>query len=78
MKEALEAIINSLVSDTTEVSIKEEVSEKNIVFNVQVAASDMGKIIGKEGRIAKAIRTIMQSIATKEGKRVSIEFIDKE
>ena len=45
-------------------------------FEVKVAESDMGKVIGKEGRIAKAIRTIMKSVASKENKKVSIEFID--
>ena len=47
-----------------------------IVFEVKVAQSDMGKVIGREGRIAKAIRTIMKALATKEGKKVTIEFID--
>ena len=50
--------------------------EKQITFEVKVANSDMGKVIGREGRIAKAIRTIMKALAAKEGKRVAIEFID--
>ena len=76
MKEMLEVIINSLVNETSEVSINEIGGEKSVVFEVKVADSDMGKIIGKEGRIAKAIRTIMKALAAKEGKKVSIEFID--
>lgn len=76
MKESLELIINSLVSDTGAVSINEVEGEKSIVLEVKVANNDMGRVIGKEGRIAKAIRTIMKSIAAKEGKKVTVEFID--
>ena len=75
MKESLELIIKSLVSEPSEVSINEVDGEKEVTFEVKVKDTDMGKIIGKEGRIAKAIRTIMKSIAAKEGKRVNIEFI---
>lgn len=76
MKESLELIINSLVSDREAVSINEVEGEKSVVLEVRVASSDMGRVIGKEGRIAKAIRTIMKSIAAKEGKKVTVEFID--
>lgn len=75
MKESLELIITSLVSEPSEVSINEKDGEREITFEVKVKEADMGKVIGKEGRIAKAIRTIMKSIAAKEGKRVSIEFV---
>ena len=76
MKESLQAIITSLVNDEQSVSINEIDGEKSIVFEVKVAQSDMGKVIGREGRIAKAIRTIMKALAAKEGKKVSVEFID--
>ena len=76
MKDSLEAIITSLVNDKEAVSINEIDGEKSIVMEVKVADSDMGKVIGKEGRIAKAIRTIMKALATKEGKKVTVEFID--
>lgn len=76
MKETLELIINSLVNDKEVVSINEIDGEKSVIFEVKVAESDMGKVIGKEGRIAKAIRTIMKSLAAKEEKRITIEFID--
>ena len=76
MKESLEAIITSLVNEPSEVSINQIDGEKSIVFEVKVANSDMGKVIGREGRIAKAIRTIMKALAAKEGKKVSVEFID--
>ncbi len=76
MKDSLEAIITSLVNDPSQVSINELDGEKQVIFEVKVADSDMGKVIGKEGRIAKAIRTIMKALAAKEGKKVSVEFID--
>ena len=76
MKESLEAIITSLVNEPSEVSINQVDGDKSIVFEVKVANSDMGKVIGKEGRIAKAIRTIMKALAAKEGKKISVEFID--
>ena len=76
MKESLEAIITSLVNEPSEVSINQVDGERSIVFEVKVAQSDMGKVIGREGRIAKAIRTIMKALAAKEGKKVTIEFID--
>ena len=76
MKDSLETIITSLVNDPSSVSINEVDGEKAIIFEVKVAESDMGKVIGREGRIAKAIRTIMKSLAAKEEKRITIEFID--
>lgn len=76
MKETLELIINSLVNDKEAVSINEIDGEKSVIFEVKVAENDMGKVIGKEGRIAKVIRTIMKSLAAKEEKRITIEFID--
>lgn len=76
MKETIELIINSLVNDKEAVSINEIDGEKSVIFEVKVAENDMGKVIGKEGRIAKAIRTIMKSLAAKEEKRITIEFID--
>jgi predicted RNA-binding protein YlqC (UPF0109 family) len=76
MKEVLESIIKNLVSDKNAISIHQIDGEKSIVFEVKVAENDMGKIIGKEGRVAKAIRTVVKAIAAKEEKRVTIEFID--
>ena len=60
MKEVLETIINTLVSDKDSVSINQIDGEQSIIFEVKVAESDMGKIIGKQGVIAKSIRTIMK------------------
>ncbi len=75
MKEILESIIKGLVDKQEEVSIKELQGEKSIVFEVKVAEEDMGKVIGKQGRLAKSIRTLMKALASKEQKRITIEFI---
>lgn len=75
MKEILQSIIENLVDNKDKVEIKEISGEQSIVFEVKVAECDMGKIIGKQGKIANSIRTIMKAVASKERKRISIEFI---
>lgn len=75
MKETLKVIISNLVDDKDAVEINEVDSEKSIVFEVKVAESDMGKVIGRQGRLAKSIRTVMKALAAKEHKKVSVEFI---
>lgn len=75
MKETLTTIIKSLVADESSISINEIDGEKTVTYEVRVAESDMGKVIGKEGRIAKAIRTIMKALAAKDSKKITIEFI---
>lgn len=75
MKEILETVIRNLVSNPDAISVKEIEGEQTIIYEVRVAESDMGKVIGKEGRVAKAIRTIIKAVAAKEGKRVTVEFI---
>lgn len=76
MKEILELIITNLVDNKDQVSIEEIVSENNVNYKVSVSKEDMGKVIGKQGKLAKSIRTVMKSISTKEGKKVNIEFVD--
>ena len=76
MKEVLQTIIESLVEEKDKIEINEVEGEKSTIFEVKVASSDMGRIIGKEGRIAKAIRTIFKAVGSKEQKRVTIEFLD--
>ncbi len=76
MKEILESIILNMVDNKEEVTITEKSDEKTITLEVKVAESDMGKVIGKQGKIAKAIRTVMKSLAAKDHKKVSIEFVD--
>ena len=76
MKEALQAIIENLVLDKDSVSVNETINEKVIDYKVKVAETDMGKVIGKDGKVAHAIRTVMNAIASKEGKKITVEFID--
>lgn len=76
MKDALYTIIESLVDDKDSISINETSGEKSVIFEVKVAKNDMGKIIGKEGKIAKSIRTIMKALGAKEEKKINVEFID--
>ncbi len=75
MKEILETIIKNLVSDKNAVSINEIQTDSAIKFEVKVAESDVGRIIGKQGRVAKAIRTLLKAVASKEKKKVTIEFM---
>lgn len=77
MKEMLEIIIKNLVANPEQVTITEDQKESTINFSVKVANEDMGKVIGKQGRIAKAIRTVSKAIATKENKKVNIEFVEE-
>ena len=76
MKEILEILIKSLVENADEVVITEKQEEKETLYEVKVAQTDMGKVIGKQGRVAKSIRTVMKSIAGKEHKKIVIEFLD--
>ena len=76
MKEILETIILSLVEEKSAVQIEEKADEKSISFVVKVADKDMGKVIGREGRVAKSIRTVMKAVGSKERKKVSIEFME--
>ena len=76
MKESLKTIIIGLVDDKEAVEVIEKNDEQSVVLEVKVAESDMGKVIGKQGRIAKSIRTVMKAVANKEHKKVTVEFID--
>ena len=76
MKEILEILIKSLVENADEVVITEKQEEKETLYEVKVAQTDMGKVIGKQRRIAKSIRTVMKSVAGKEHKKVTIEFLN--
>ena len=76
MKDILELIIKNLVDNADNVSINEKSDEKTITYEVKVDKDDMGKVIVKQGKMAKAIRVVMKAISTKEHKRVNVEFID--
>lgn len=75
MGELVEFIAKSLVDKPDEVKVKEVESNQSIVIELSVAPEDMGRIIGKQGRIAKAIRTVAKAAAIKENKRVSVEIV---
>ena len=76
MKEIIETIILHLVDNKEAVSVNEVQGEKSIVYEVKVAEEDMGKVIGKQGRLAKSIRTVVKSVGARENRKVSVEFID--
>lgn len=77
MKEILNVILNNLADNKKDIEIVVTEKENHIDFNVKVASTDMGKIIGRQGKTAKSIRTLMKSLASKEKKTVSIEFSEK-
>ena len=74
MKELVEVIAKALVDNPDEVVVTEKTEGKNVTVELHVAASDMGKVIGKQGRIAKAIRTIVRSAAGKVEQKVAVEI----
>lgn len=74
MKELVEVIAKSLVDHPEEVVVTESESEKGIVLELKVAADDMGKVIGKQGRVAKSIRTVVKAAASREDKKVIVEI----
>lgn len=75
MKELVEMITRALVDSPEEVSVNEVKEDQSIIIKLRVAPDDMGKIIGKQGRIAKAIRTVVKAAATKENKKVIVEIV---
>ncbi len=75
MKDLLEFIAKSLVDYPDDVDIKQVEGERSLILELKVAPEDMGKVIGKQGRIAKAIRTVVNAAAVKENKRVIVEII---
>ena len=74
MKGLLEVIAKSLVDNPDEVVVTEKETEKGLVLELKVAPSEMGKVIGKQGRIAKAIRSVVKAAASRENKQVSVEI----
>ncbi|HIR97427.1 RNA-binding protein [Lachnoclostridium sp. An131] len=75
MKELVEVIAKSLVEHPDEVVVTETENEKSILVELKVAPSDMGKVIGKQGRIAKAIRSVVKAASSKEDKKVVVEIL---
>ena len=75
MKDLVEVIARALVDNPDEVVVTEKTEGKNMVVELHVAASDMGKVIGKQGRIAKAIRSVVKAASSKDNKNVDVEII---
>lgn len=78
MKELVEIIAKALVDNPDEVVVTQKEDGKNITVELHVAAADMGKVIGKQGRIAKALRTVVKAAATKENKKVVVEIVSED
>lgn len=76
MKELVEVIAKALVDDPESVVVNEREEKKTTVLEVRVAESDMGKVIGKQVRIAKAIRSVVKAAAAKEDKKVIVDIMD--
>ena len=76
MKELLTYIVQNLVDKPDEVSVTEREADGDTVFEVRVADGDMGKVIGRQGRIVKEIRILMKAVAQRKGKKVSVEIMD--
>ena len=76
MKQTLEAIIRNIVENQDAVSIEESEEAGRITYKVKVSTEDMGRVIGKQGKVANSIRIVIKALATKEKKKVTIEFTD--
>ena len=76
MKDLLIYIARNLVDNPDEVSVVERETESETVFELRVNQADMGKVIGRHGRIAKEIRALMRSVAQRQGKRISVDIVD--
>ena len=75
MKELVEVIAKNLVDHPEEVGVTEKEEGKHVTVELHVAASDMGKVIGKQGRIAKAIRAVVKAASSKDNKKVDVEIV---
>ena len=76
MEETLRLIVESLVEDKEQLQITTTENEKDVNFEIKVSSEDMGRIIGKRGKMARAIRTIMKSLGMHESKRVNVEIVE--
>jgi len=76
MKELLLFIAQNLVDNPDEVTVTERETDSETVFELRVNPSDVGKVIGRQGRIAKEIRSLMRSVAQRQGKRISVDIMD--
>ena len=75
MKELVEVIAQALVDQPDQVVVSETETDRSVVLELKVAPEDMGKVIGKQGRIARAIRTVVKSAAVKEDKKIIVDIL---
>ncbi len=75
-KELIEYVAKALVDNPDEVSVNSIDGEKSIILELRVSPEDIGKVIGKQGRIAKSVRTLLSAVSAKSGKRVVLEILD--
>lgn len=78
MTKLVEAIAKSLVNSPDQVEVTETLDKQGSVIQLKVAPEDMGKVIGKQGRIAKALRTVVKAAATRENKKVIVEIVQED
>lgn len=76
MKQVLETIIKSIVENQEAVSINEKEEAEKVIYEVKVDDKDMGRVIGKQGKVANSIRTLMKALGSREKKKVVVEFLD--
>lgn len=76
MKDLVEFIVKALVDHPEEVRISEVEGEQSVIYEIRVSQEDMGKIIGKQGRIARALRTIVKAAGAKKGKKTAVEILE--
>ncbi|HEX78477.1 MAG TPA: KH domain-containing protein [Dehalococcoidia bacterium] len=75
MKELVEFIAKAIVNEPTQVQVTEEEGEDGLILKLQVAPDDKGRVIGKQGRVAQAMRTLIRVLAAKEGRRAVLEIV---
>ncbi len=75
MKELLEILARALVDHPEEVDVTEVEGEQSVVFELRVNPDDLGKVIGRQGRIAKSLRTVIKAAAMREGKRATVDIV---
>jgi predicted RNA-binding protein YlqC (UPF0109 family) len=78
MKQLVELIVKALVDKQDEVQVKETVGDSVVILEISVSPEDVGKVIGKEGRIANAIRTVVKAAGAKQNKKVNVEILSKQ
>lgn len=76
MREFVEFIAKHLVDDPDQVQVSEEQNEKGLLLKLKVGESDIGRVVGKDGRTARSIRTLLTAVAARQGQRASLEIVD--